>query len=817
MAGILHKTYTIGDGRVDFGDIWQVVGGRLLEAQREESLQSFAGDTARRCTAERTFMEDRRDRSLRPIEVPTVDHASISTTRRCVVTPPIAHSADSAAYLAATQQKCESWLRRQNADLTPPSKPFPVESDPPPNAAAVAQLAYPPEQRTSVIVHCNQSFRLCTTWVALRAQEALNEARKVELNTQAELMATYLDIERYHSHHRNVKSELLYLRAKMLRAKAEVEVFTLAIENASSPRPTFFQTVLRDQVQTCKERIPAGSINDRTESTRGANIFYIMIRLRELLTLEYNPKVKGRRCWFSRSLAKRLLFFYVAGLLDRSFGIWPTQLPRYAEPVILTNGREDYSVPTRRIDDPALVTFAPTSNDVSLTVLIRPGLYGSNWVELVHPLGGTYYYHNKKNTYTSLNIRHIDRRGLEDFIEVSRAAAKEDEWVLVVHQMSYRGEEVYQYYYVVHDLRIITWLEDLDGYLLFRECIQASEWRHKRLELEAQYWRHVEFFPHKFHMTRSQVRRIRREILCYLGDQMKQVDAQLASVELRDDREAEALAENEIIEDTGVVLCCRILYMLRHFQYLNRHNQPEARLIRGHAVIEKRRTCKALYFMGNTAATILCMPITIDRIRNTSVDGIVNGVDVKTFIDDFSNQAKSQITLAGVSVAMDVAILAIPGLGTTVYYLQRKTMMLIVITSIPTCFCVLRNATSVMSSILGFLAGVAADFKPSTPLMIACITTLGVVICSLLVLTRMEHGVGLAVELCRQKARPTKYAQRLRISGDAGGWCGGARQNYEERPVGANIMLSLQPTIAKFSLDSSVQPVTMMVETCLYL
>lgn len=111
--------------------------------------------------------------------------------------------------------------------------------------------------------------------------------------------------------------------------------------------------------------------------------------------------------------------------------------------------------------------------------------------------------------------------------------------------------------------------------------------------------RHVEFFPHKFHMTRSQVRRIRREILCYLGgksyitatttritertteattlnqstaatifwtlDQMKQVDAQLASVgmcpkscpaELRDDREAEALAENEIIEDTGVVLCC---------------------------------------------------------------------------------------------------------------------------------------------------------------------------------------------------------------------------------------------------------------------
>lgn len=206
--------------------------------------------------------------------------------------------------------------------------------------------------------------------------------------------------------------------------------------------------------------------------------------------------------------------------------------------------------------------------------------------------------------------------------------------------------------------------------------------------------------------------------------------------------------------------------IIGHYQYLNRHNQPEARLIRGHMVIEKPRTCKALYFVSNIAATILCMPITIDRIRNTSVDGIVNGVDVRTFIDDFSGQAKSQITLvsavsvsqicfttyrfwqAGVSVAMDVAILAIPGLGMTVtsrtlcscsllfgvgcifaatmvqhfgermrsidfavrfapyycslsltllieqvYYLQKKMMMLIVITSIPTCFCVLRSVS----------------------------------------------------------------------------------------------------------------------------
>ncbi|KAG1898393.1 uncharacterized protein F5891DRAFT_982021 [Suillus fuscotomentosus] len=79
---------------------------------------------------------------------------------------------------------------------------------------------------------------------------------------------------------------------------------------------------------------------------------------------------------------------YVAGLLDRTFGIWPMQLPRYAELVMLTNGHEDYLVPMRRINDPALVTFAPRK--------MPAWIVWEGWEELVHPLGGTYYYHTKK-------------------------------------------------------------------------------------------------------------------------------------------------------------------------------------------------------------------------------------------------------------------------------------------------------------------------------------------------------------------------------------------------------------------------------------
>lgn len=44
-------------------------------------------------------------------------------------------------------------------------------------------------------------------------------------------MTTYLDVGGYHTHHRNAQLELIFLRAKMCCAQAEVAVYTLALEN----------------------------------------------------------------------------------------------------------------------------------------------------------------------------------------------------------------------------------------------------------------------------------------------------------------------------------------------------------------------------------------------------------------------------------------------------------------------------------------------------------------------------------------------------------------------------------------------------------
>lgn len=179
-----------------------------------------------------------------------------SAPSRCHARPDAPYSAAAVAYLAAVKKKCEGWLRRQRADLSPSQKRPSFNCRSHPNgstSSAVHQftVTHHLECGTSVIVDVSTiihtpflvvlivllksidpSFCLSSTWVPPGVQDALNEARKAELSAQAGLMTTYLDIDGYNSHQRNANSELLYLRARMHRAKAEVEVYELAIENA---------------------------------------------------------------------------------------------------------------------------------------------------------------------------------------------------------------------------------------------------------------------------------------------------------------------------------------------------------------------------------------------------------------------------------------------------------------------------------------------------------------------------------------------------------------------------------------------------------
>ncbi|KAG1726035.1 hypothetical protein EDD22DRAFT_961516 [Suillus occidentalis] len=276
-----------------------MVGVRLLEAQREESLRSISGDNAVHAIVERAFMEEKRNRCqlevslcsqgidcvqqrrnlpMRGVAIPAVYNTGrFSAASRCVPRPAAPYSAHAVAHMTAVKRKCKGWLNRQQGDFTPAkrhsSSKLHLRSNDSASTVHHFNSAHRRECQSSVIVnHIDPSFCLSSTWVPFDVQDSLNKARKAESSTQAGLVATYLDIDGYNSHQRNTDPELLYLRAKMHHAKAEVEVYELAIENAfasnspdsasssSSSHPTL-APLLSEEIHRYKEYINIDSVD----------------------------------------------------------------------------------------------------------------------------------------------------------------------------------------------------------------------------------------------------------------------------------------------------------------------------------------------------------------------------------------------------------------------------------------------------------------------------------------------------------------------------------------------------------------------------
>ncbi|KAG0704707.1 hypothetical protein DFH29DRAFT_997402 [Suillus ampliporus] len=261
-------------------------------------------------------------------------------------------------------------------------------------------------------------------------------------------------------------------------------------------------------------------------------------------------------------------------LLKRSVPIWPTQLRWYTEMLLPIPPPHDYSMQAMQTD-PA-----------------RHGEKG-DWKESIHPSGATYYYNEKTKTYTEMNIDTCSEeqlRRLKSWIDTSRSKIDGKQWLLVVDLMLARGEEIYPYYYVVPESKIITWVEPMDGYILFQECTMASHWNHKKA----------------LAMEQSTAATI-----FWTLDQMKEMATELAIAET-------LTGLNGMVEEPGVAIC----------------------------VGERHADLEDSPFMTGLVVAMVCIPIMVlKHLRNIYVDGLINGVDLKEFTDDFSVQAKSRTTV----------------------------------------------------------------------------------------------------------------------------------------------------------------------------
>ncbi|KAG1854298.1 hypothetical protein F4604DRAFT_1686135 [Suillus subluteus] len=166
-----------------------------------------------------------------------------------------------------------------------------------------------------------------------------------------------------------------------------------------------------------------------------------------------------------------------------------------------------------------------------------------------------------------------------------------------------------------------------------------------------------EFFPHNFKLDHFLVRKLRAELNWFHAENS-------TSATMFSNREATekiitrlaSLGPDGNIIEPGVTL-------FGHHQYLNYYGQPEAHLLCSHSTGVRHQKREPFRFIATLA--MLCLPMLVrDRLDQIYVDSLVNSLDIKDFVDNFSSQITAQMTLAVVIMAIDTGFLTVQGLGT---------------------------------------------------------------------------------------------------------------------------------------------------------
>ncbi|KIK32220.1 hypothetical protein CY34DRAFT_19199 [Suillus luteus UH-Slu-Lm8-n1] len=348
-----------------------------------------------------------------------------------------------------------------------------------------------------------------------------------------------------------------------------------------------------------------------------------------------------------------------AALLKRGIPSWPSELQRYSQAVMLDSALgANYFVKCKQVDP------------------FEDQNYGV-WEGIVHPSGVLYYFDASTKTYTGSNIKKYTSNqldNLQNWIGAARRRLQEDAWYMVVEPVATEDGDYYEYYCVVPDAHIITWFEDFNADLLFQECAFAREWNHKRLELEAQFWKHIDFFPRHYSMQPSDATELRAQLEWFLAEGLTLEQSTAASLFWSTDQTEKVIARlinfenlldsNLFLREQGVAYCGRIWNILRHHQFLNYYGLPEARLMRTHSIEggERRRNVRFLSLLA-IAAMFGVPALVLEHVEKLHVDGIVNLLDIGKFLDHFNDDNMRHSTLAGVIMAVDASILAIPDIG----------------------------------------------------------------------------------------------------------------------------------------------------------
>lgn len=302
------------------------------------------------------------------------------------------------------------------------------------------------------------------------------------------------------------------------------------------------------------------------------------------------------------------------------------------------------------------------------------GALPHGWSAHVHPEGALYYLHDEKKTFTEVDIcnatvladiEHFQYTlygELRQAIQEGRVDLQLKDVELVLEPRSDDYGVLCSYYFVHRHKRCLFWLEVFDARSVLGDCKGVYALSHKRLAIEAQYWKHRYLFPVLGKVTGDLVSEVKNMMLHATCDHLSSTRSTAA---LNTDELQNYLSLVDKIDvntssrcDHTVVILGRLMSILYRNQYLNFHGQPCARLSVDQTVHGWRyRPSKAMIVL----APLLCMaPVAhVRSLHRSFVDNIASSVEWGVFIAKLNVQLQNLNLLGTVLLGANVGFLAI--------------------------------------------------------------------------------------------------------------------------------------------------------------
>ncbi|KAG2343006.1 hypothetical protein BDR05DRAFT_315229 [Suillus weaverae] len=228
------------------------------------------------------------------------------------------------------------------------------------------------------------------------------------------------------------------------------------------------------------------------------------------------------------------------------------------------------------------------------------------------------------------------------------------------------GETVTGGYYFVHyENRCLFWLHDFDATAILRECSGVTKLSHKQIELEAQYWKHIDLFPHTSALHSQVLRQLQQIIRFAISDCMTSEVSAVCAFSMDVLKGTLDLVKDVDVEDDWIQSAhdkCFIARMMNHFrhcQYLNHHGQRGARLSRDQTVHGDSYEERSV-MMKCLAPMLFNAPYGhVRSLHKLYVDFIVNQLDWRTFVQKLNAEMHDSNLLATVLLNVNVGFLAI--------------------------------------------------------------------------------------------------------------------------------------------------------------